>query len=70
MVLCRSRTITSGLLAMFPGVLSTSRFTRPGWCAAVQAATQPPSDSPDRCAASMSRASIRPSRWSESTSVV
>ncbi len=41
--------MTSGLFAMLPGVLSTSRPTRSGWWAAVQATTQPPSDSPDRC---------------------
>ena len=64
-VLSRIRAITSGLLAMLPGVLSTSRRTRSGWWAAVQATTQPPSDSPDRCAASIPSASSRPSRWSD-----
>ena len=44
--------MTSGLFAMLPGVLSTIRSTRSGWCAAVHATTQPPSDSPDRCARS------------------
>ena len=68
-VLSRIRAITSGLLAMLPGVFSTSRATRSGWCAAVHATTQPPSDSPDRCGASMSSASSRPSRWADSTSI-
>ena len=52
---CLPLTETTG---MPPAVLSISLFTRAGYFAAKMPETQPPSDSPERCAASIFSASI------------
>jgi hypothetical protein len=60
----RMRSITAGLTMVPPGVLRIMRRTRCGCFAARRAATQPPSDSPDRCTDATPSASITSMVWS------